>query len=87
MPCGCALLAYLGLSQQVGASSARTIAFDMDWWDNNSWGVHNIVRDQISGTIAVFSDVRGRIGRNPRTSKTICEHRGLAPKNDLPPAK
>lgn len=55
MTCGCAVLAYVGLWQLFG-NIPRTVAFEIERWENNSWGLHNIVRDQITGTVAVFSD-------------------------------
>jgi hypothetical protein len=55
MACGCALAAYLGLWQLLD-SSPRTVAFDIERWENNSWGLHNIDRDQISGTVAISAD-------------------------------
>src|SRR4051794_7512815 len=53
--CGCALLAYLGLWQLSG-DQPRTVVFDIERWENNSWGVHNIELDQIRGTVAVSAD-------------------------------
>ncbi len=55
MPCECYLAAYLGLWQLLG-NSPRTVAFDIDRWANDSWGLLNIERDQISGTVAVAGD-------------------------------
>src|ERR1700730_1828815 len=55
MACGCSVLAYLGLWQLLG-NVPRTVAFDIDRWENNSWGLHNIERDLISGTVAVAAD-------------------------------
>ncbi|MBZ5728112.1 MAG: hypothetical protein LAP87_24380 [Acidobacteriia bacterium] len=49
------MLAYLGL-WQLGGIGSRTVEFEIERWENNSWGMHNIVRDQISGTIAVYAD-------------------------------
>jgi hypothetical protein len=32
------------------------VTFEFEGWANNSWGLHDIDRDQISGTIMVYSD-------------------------------
>lgn len=55
MACGCSLLAYVGI-WQVLIGAPRTVAFNIEGWTNNSWGLHNIVRGQISGTVAVSGD-------------------------------
>jgi hypothetical protein len=55
MACGCALAAYLGLWQLLG-SSPRTVAFELERWENNTWGLHNIERERIWGTVAVSAD-------------------------------
>ncbi len=55
MACGCSLLAYLGLWQLLG-TAPRTVSFEIDRWNNESWGLHNIVRDQIAGTVMVSPD-------------------------------
>lgn len=54
MPCGCVLLAYAGLSFLDG--QPRTIHFQIDRWENNSWGFHNVERDIAGGTVAISSD-------------------------------
>jgi hypothetical protein len=53
--CGCTLAAYLGLWQLLG-NSPRTVAFEIESWENNSWGLHNIEMEQASGTVAVSAD-------------------------------
>jgi hypothetical protein len=55
MPCECVAVAYLGLTGLI-SSSPRTVAFDIERWANESWGLHNIYRDRISGTVAVYQD-------------------------------
>src|SRR5690242_18241070 len=55
MACGCAALAYFGL-WQVLATTPRTVTLEIDQWHNDSWGVHNFVRDQIEGTVMVYAD-------------------------------
>lgn len=55
MACGCLLLAYVGLWQLLG-TTPRTVFFEIDRWNNDSWGMHNIVRDRIAGTVMVFVD-------------------------------
>ncbi|MGC4050081.1 MAG: hypothetical protein QM757_11910 [Paludibaculum sp.] len=54
MPCGCVLLAYLGLSILDGA--ARTVSFEMDSWENASWGLHNFKRVSVVGEVAISAD-------------------------------
>ena len=56
MPCGCVLLAYAGLGQLLLSGGPRTVAFDIDQWSNESWGLHNIERFHFSGTAAIASD-------------------------------
>src|SRR4051794_14895875 len=53
--CGCALLAYLGF-WQLTADVPRTVVFDVEQWENHSWGLHNIERGRIQGTVAVSHD-------------------------------
>src|SRR5436305_1320355 len=55
MPCGCEFAAYLGLWQLLG-NSPRTVVFEIEDWQNNDWGLHNIERVWISGTVAVSAD-------------------------------
>lgn len=55
MPCKCLLLAYAGL-WQLASNAPRTVAFDIELWENHSWGLHNIQRNRASGTVAVFAD-------------------------------
>lgn len=55
MACGCSLLAYLGLWQLLGPVP-RTVSFEIERWHNDSWGLHNIVRDKIAGTVMVTAD-------------------------------
>jgi hypothetical protein len=55
---------YLGLWQLLG-TAPRTISFEIDRWHNESWGLHNIVRDQIAGTVMVSID--GSRANNVRT--------------------
>jgi hypothetical protein len=54
VPCACVLYAYIGLFVRDG--QARTIRFETDSWENNSWGLHNVDRRNQSGTVAIFSD-------------------------------
>src|SRR5450759_1272659 len=56
MPCTCALIAYMGLTQMLGSVPARTVGFQVDAWENKSWGFHNIDRRTIAGTVAVSGD-------------------------------
>jgi hypothetical protein len=51
VPCGCALIAYLGLSVLDG--SARTIQFEIDQWSNNNWGFHALSRSHARCEIAI----------------------------------
>lgn len=55
MPCMCVAAAYLGIWQLIG-TSPHTVSFDMERWENSSWGLHNIERDRLSGTVATFAD-------------------------------
>ena len=55
MPCMCVAAAYLGIWQLIG-TSPHTVSFDMERWENSSWGLHNIERDRLSGTVAAFAD-------------------------------
>jgi len=55
MACGCSLLAHVGLWQLLG-TAPRTVSFEIDRWNNDSWGLHNIVRDRIAGTVGIFAD-------------------------------
>ena len=55
MACECALAAYLGLWQLIG-NSPRTVVFEIERWENNTWGLHNIERGRTSGTVAVSAD-------------------------------
>jgi hypothetical protein len=55
MPCGCVLIAYLGLST-IWDGSARTLRFQIDGWQNQSWGLHAIDRQRIRCEVAVASD-------------------------------
>jgi len=54
MPCGCALLAYLGLSILDGRP--RTLAFEIYDWQNTSWGFHAIDRTLTRCKVAISSD-------------------------------
>ena len=54
MPCGCIVAAYLGLHFVSG--TPHTMTFELERWANNSWGLHDIDRDERSGTIMVYSD-------------------------------
>jgi hypothetical protein len=54
VPCACVLYAYIGLFVRDG--QARTIRFETDSWENNSWGLHNVDRRKRSGTVSIFSD-------------------------------
>ena len=54
MPCGCVLLAY---SAAVAASSLpATIHFQVDRWENDSWGFHNVMRTAGHAAVAIFAD-------------------------------
>lgn len=55
MACGCVLLAYFGMWQLLG-TAPRTVSFETDQWSNDSWGLHNFVRDKITGTVMVYAD-------------------------------
>ena len=55
MPCGCVLIAYLGLSTILDGSP-RTIRFQIDDWHNQSWGLHDIDRRRLQCEVAVASD-------------------------------
>jgi hypothetical protein len=54
MPCGCVLLAYLGLS--IWDGQPRTIWYEMDSWQNLSWGLHNIDRQRTRCETAISRD-------------------------------
>src|SRR5438128_1027881 len=54
MPCGCALLAYLSL--QIWDGLPRTLQFQIDSWQNYSWGLHEIYRERGRCTVAISSD-------------------------------
>lgn len=54
MPCGCALLAYLGLS--IFDGEARTIRFEINEWENRSWGFHSIDRSRTRCEVAIAAD-------------------------------
>jgi hypothetical protein len=54
VPCACVVYAYLGLALSDG--QARTIHFETDFWDNKSWGVHNVDTGRQWATVAIFSD-------------------------------
>lgn len=56
MPCGCVLLAYAGLGPWLLSNAPRTVTFDLDRWENTSWGLHNIDRLHGSGTVAISGD-------------------------------
>jgi hypothetical protein len=53
MPCGCALLAYIGLSV---LNSPATVEFQLEHWENKSFGFHDIDRQRIWGTVAESGD-------------------------------
>lgn len=53
--CGCMLLAYLGF-WQLNADLPRTVVFDLERWENRSWGLHNIERTRMSGKAAISAD-------------------------------
>ena len=55
MPCSCMLIAYLGLSTIVDGSP-RTLQFQIDDWQNQSWGLHDIDRRRLRCEVAVASD-------------------------------
>lgn len=55
MPCGCVLIAYLGLAT-IWDGNARTLSFEIDDWSNQSWGFHNIDRRRIRCEVAVGND-------------------------------
>lgn len=55
MPCGCVLIAYLGLST-IWDGSARTLGFQIDHWQNQGWGLHNISRQRTRCEVAVASE-------------------------------
>jgi hypothetical protein len=54
MPCGWALYAYLGLS--IWDGSARTLQFQIDSWQNKSWGLHDIDRQRFRCEVAIAGD-------------------------------
>jgi hypothetical protein len=54
MPCGCVLLAYLGLSILDGPP--RTLRFEITYWRNQSWGLHNIDRSETRCNVAIARD-------------------------------
>ncbi len=54
MPCGCVVAAYLGL--QLVSGYPRTVSFEIESWANNSWGLHNIDRHSVRGTVMIYSD-------------------------------
>jgi hypothetical protein len=54
VPCSCVLLAYLGLSIWDGLP--RTLQFQIDSWQNNSWGLHDIGRARTRCEVAIASD-------------------------------
>lgn len=57
------LYAYLGLA--ISDGQARTISFETDFWENRSWGVHDVERGRVWGTVAVFSDgSRANVGES-----------------------
>ena len=58
----CVLIAYLGLST-IWDGSPRTIQFQIDDWQNQSWGLHNIDRRRIRCEVAAASD-GSRLNRN-----------------------
>ena len=53
--CGCALVAYLGLWQLSG-DYPRTVTFDLEYWENSTWGLHSIERHHVKGTVSVSAD-------------------------------
>ena len=55
MSCGCVLAVYLGLSQ-LANSPPRTVRFEIETWQNNSWGFHDIDRREGWGTVAIYGD-------------------------------
>ena len=54
MPCGCVLLAYYGLSILDGLP--RTIHYQIDQFENTSWGFHKTQRVTINGTAYISAD-------------------------------
>ena len=54
MPCGCVLMAYLGLS--IWDGPPRTLRFQIDAWQNQSWGFHDVARQRVRCEVAVASD-------------------------------
>lgn len=54
MPCGCVLLAYVGLS--IWDGPARTLQIEIDDWNNKSWGLHDIDRRRSRCEIAIAGD-------------------------------
>lgn len=55
MPCGCVLIAYLGL-HTIWDGTPRTIRYEIDSWQNHTWGLHNIDRQRHSCEVAVATD-------------------------------
>src|SRR6266850_6631667 len=54
MPCGCALVAYIGL--EIWDGLPRTLQCQTDSWQNYSWGLHDIYRTRGRCTVAIASD-------------------------------
>jgi hypothetical protein len=54
MPCGCVLLAYVGLSIFDGLP--RTIHYRIEAFENKSWGFHHVERESILCTTSVSAD-------------------------------
>jgi hypothetical protein len=54
VPCGCVLLAYAAALAPWNLPA--TIHFQLDRWENNSWGFYDITRTKVRATLAVFSD-------------------------------
>jgi hypothetical protein len=54
MPCGCVLLAYYGLGILDGLP--RTIHYQIDRFENTSWGFHKTWRETINGTAYISAD-------------------------------
>lgn len=54
MPCGCVLLAYMGLSILDGMP--RALQLQINSWENRSWGIHNIDRSRTRCDVSISID-------------------------------
>ena len=54
MPCGCVLLAYVFSESWDGIP--RTTQFQIDAWQNLTWGLHNIYRQRTQCEVAIAGD-------------------------------